>query len=227
VRVLAAVDVARRHFRDGEIVVGHRHLGAVVRDAADAFERAGEPAIEHDDLAAAGGGVPRVRRRLAVEAEIAVGLLDDAVRLARDHERVLGQADVQRLPAAAQREQHFVGVRRGLGGNGDGALEAGDGVPERLGEVVALAETVRDERRDHLRVGRDLGRDTQVVRGLQIGEVVDVAVQLADHVRLLVAIGLLGVERVRVRLADDADARPTGVAEHDGVGRVRLQREPQ
>ena len=38
---------------------------------------------------------------LAVEADVAIGLLDDAVRLTGDHVAVLGDPDVDALSAAA------------------------------------------------------------------------------------------------------------------------------
>ena len=51
------------------------------------------------------------RRRLAVHAQVACAVSStSAVRLAGDDERVLGQADVQRLAAAPQREQELVGL---------------------------------------------------------------------------------------------------------------------
>ncbi len=56
--------------------------------------------VEHHDLSTA----------LAVESQVAHRLLDDSVRLAGDDEAVVGEADVQTLPTAAQREQHRAGV---------------------------------------------------------------------------------------------------------------------
>ena len=56
--------------------------------------------VEHDDLAAV----------LAVEAQVPHRLLDHAVRLAGDDEAVVGEADVQTLAAAAEREQHRAGT---------------------------------------------------------------------------------------------------------------------
>jgi hypothetical protein len=57
------------------------------------------------------------------------------------------------------------------------------------------------------------------VEGLEVGVVVDVAVEGTDDVRgagrAARAVELLGVERVGVGLADDPDARPPGVT-HDG-----------
>ena len=82
-------------------------------------------AVELDDLAAAGRRVVGVGRRLAVHAQVACGLLDHAVGLAGDDEASVGQADVQRLAAAPQREQERVRARRRvLAADGDRALEA-------------------------------------------------------------------------------------------------------
>ena len=97
-----------------------------------------------DDLAAARGRVVGVGRGLAVHAEVARRLLDQPVGLAGHDERVLGEADVQRLAAAAQREQQVVGRGRRAGGDGHRALEARDGAAERLGQVDARRASRRD-----------------------------------------------------------------------------------
>src|SRR5690606_31700789 len=100
VREVAAVDVAGGDAGRAQVVGRDGQRRAVVGDALDALERAGPPAVEHDDLAPAGGGVGRVGRRLAVHAQVAVGQLDDAVGLAGDDVGVLGQPDVEGLAAA-------------------------------------------------------------------------------------------------------------------------------
>ena len=92
VRGVAAVDVAGRDLGDGDVVGVDRQRRAVVAEAGDPFERAGAGGVEGDELAAA----------LAVEANVAIRLLDDAVGLAGDDETVLGDADVDALAAAAQ-----------------------------------------------------------------------------------------------------------------------------
>ena len=109
-------------------VVAHRRRRAVVVEAGDAGERPGEGGVEGDELAAV----------LAVEAEVAIGLLDDAVRLARGHEAVLGDADVDPLTAAAQRQHDDVGPGGADGPDGDRAVEAGDGAAERLDDAVPI-----------------------------------------------------------------------------------------
>ena len=63
---------------------------------------AGPGGVEHDDLATV----------LAVEPQVAIGLLDDAVGLAGDDEAVVGEADVQALAAAVQRQQYLSGSSR-------------------------------------------------------------------------------------------------------------------
>ena len=70
-----------------------------------------------------------------------------------------------------------------------------------------------------LGVGRDRAGDPQLVLGAEITVVVDVAVEGRHHVRRVGALlgagslGLVGVERVGVRLTDDADARPPRVSD--------------
>ena len=73
---------------------------------------------------------------------------------------------------------------------------------------------------DHLGVGGDLGRDAQASGRLQVGEVVDVAVERADDVRTRLASLLARVEGMGVRLRDDAHARPSRVPEDGDLGRV-------
>ena len=114
-------------------------------------------AVEGDDLTAV----------LAVEAEVAVGLLDHAVRLAGDDEAVLGEADVDALAAAAEGEQQRVGLVGGGRADGDRALERRHRAPERLDEVAVAGRGVAgDERRDHLGVGGDRAGDAQPVLDL-------------------------------------------------------------
>ena len=71
---------------DGQLACRRR------RSRVDAVERRRRGRVEHDHLTAAA----RRRRRLAVHAQVALGLLDHAVRLAGDDEAVLGEADVER-----------------------------------------------------------------------------------------------------------------------------------
>ena len=128
-------------------------------------------------------GLSGLPGRLAVEAQVARGLLDQAVRLARDDEAVLGEADVERLAAAAQGEEHAVRRRRRVRADRDRALERRDRGPERLDDRLARVDPPAHERRDHLGVGGDLGRDRQVVQRDELGVVVDVAVERGGGVR--------------------------------------------
>ncbi len=176
-----------------------------------------------DDLAPGGAGPLRVGGRLAVHAQVRRRLLDEPVRLAGDDERVLGQADVQRLPAPAQREQDALRSAGSGGGDRHRALERGDRRPERLVDLLAGGEAPRDERRDDLGVGRHLGRDVESLDRLEVGVVVDVAVERPDDVRPVGAPDLLAVDGVRIGFRDDADARPPGVRQDDGLGRSRLR----
>ena len=90
-RGVTPIDVAGRDLGDRDVVLGDRRRRAVVVEAMDALEGAGPPRVEDDELATL----------LAVEADVAIGLLDDAVRLTGDHVAVLGDPDVDALSAAA------------------------------------------------------------------------------------------------------------------------------
>ncbi len=142
--------------------------------------------------------------------------LDHSVRLAGDDVGVVGHPDVERLAAAAQGQQQLVGLGAGRRGDGHRPLEAGHGVAEGGGEVGAFGDAAGDEGGDDLGVGGDLGGDLQAVERLEVGEVVDVAVE-RGHDERDVAVTLLGaVDRVGVGLADHADRGPPGVPEDDG-----------
>ena len=110
VRGVAAGDVARRDLGRLQLGFDDRQRAAVVRLARDARRAVPRAAgVDHDDLALR-RRVPRLEHRLAVEAEVAVALLHDAVGLARHDEAVVAEPDVERLAAAAQREQDAIGV---------------------------------------------------------------------------------------------------------------------
>ena len=141
----------------------------------------GAAAVEHDDLALA-RGVAGIDHRLAVEAHVGAALGDQAVRLARHDERVGREADVQRLTAAPLGEQQAIGIGGRLQRDRDRALERRDGRAERLDRSTPAPMRRDDERGDHLGVGRDLGREVQPVERLQVGVVVDVAVERGDRV---------------------------------------------
>ena len=100
VREVAAVDVAGRDLGRDDVGRRHRLRRAVVAEPVDAVERAGRAAASSaDDLTAV----------LAVEADVARRLLDDAVGLAGDEVAVVGQADVDALAAAVEGEKRRPG----------------------------------------------------------------------------------------------------------------------
>ena len=224
---LAAVDVARGDLGVTDVVARERERGAVERGAGDALEGAGVLGVEDDDLPARGRRALGVGRSLAVHPHVRRRLLDEAVRLARHHERVLGEPDVERLTAAAQRQEQLIGSGVHLRADRQRSVERGDGGAERLVRVVTGSNAPGHERGNHLRVGGDLRRELEALHRGEVGEVVDVAVERADHVGRGTAAGLLLVERVRVRLGDAADARPPGVPEHDRLGGLRREDAPQ
>ena len=228
VREVAAVDVARRDLRVLEIVGAHRQRRAVVGEPADAVELTGARGVDHHHLTARRRRALGIGRRLAVEPQVGARLLDHAVGLARDDEHVLREPDVERLTAATQREVQAtwcIGHRRA---DRHRTLERGDRGAERIVGRAPGRQSARHERGDHLRVGGDLGRGVEGFGHFEIGVVVDVAVECADDQRRVTrAVRLLVVERVRIRLGDDADARPARVAEDHGVGGVGGDRKVQ
>ena len=155
VRSVTPIDVACRDLGLLELGLGHGQRRAVVAPPLD-------PGLGADrrDLALR-SGLARDEHGLAVEPEVVVAFLDDAVRLARDHVRVVGDTDVQGLPAAALREQHAAGIRSHGRGDRDGPLESGDRRAECLDRLGAIRDATGHERRDDLRVGRDLRREMQ------------------------------------------------------------------
>ena len=62
---------------------------------------------------------------------------------------------------------------------------------------------------------------------LEVGEVVDVAVQDGGDIRARLIVDLVGVEWVGIGLADDADAGPTRVAQDDRLDLRCTERLPQ
>ena len=129
-----------------------------------------------DERSGSAGVSPSIRRYVE-------RLLDEAVRLARDHERVFGEPDVEGLPTAAQRQEELVGRGGHLGADRQRSLERGDGGAERLVD----GSSPRAMRRD-TSAGITLasvvisGGNSQALERLEVGVVVDVAVERADHV---------------------------------------------
>ncbi len=192
-----------------------RERRAVVGEPRHAVERAGAIRIEADQLPAG----------LAVEAQVVTGLLDDPVGLAGDDEAVLGEADVDTLSAAAQGEQHPPGGRGRHRPDRHRPLEPTHRAPERLDEGVEVAPAgaegvgvVAEQGGDHLGVGGDRTGEAQLVLDLEVGVVVDVAVEHADAIRPFALDDLVAVHGMGVGLADDADAGPARVSEHADPG---------
>ncbi len=174
---------------------------------------------EHDDLAPAAGGVGVVGCGLAVHAEVAVALLDHAVGLGGHQVQVGREAHVEGLAAPAEGEQQLVGAGRDGGADGHRAVEAGDGAAEGVGRVVGTGRGPGHEGGDDLGVGGDLGGVGQPGLGLEVGEVVDVAVECGGDVGPAGGgLVLVAVDGVGVGLGDDADAGPAGVAQHQHLG---------
>ena len=162
------------------------------------------------------------------------GLLDDPVGLAGDDEAVLGEADVDTLSAAAQREQHPPGRRGRHRPDRHRPLEPTHRAPERLDEGVEVAPAgaegvgvVAEQGGDHLGVGGDRTGEAQLVLDLEVGVVVDVAVEHADAIRPFALHDLVAVHGVGVGLADDADAGPARVTEHADTGAGTAHRQAQ
>ena len=81
-----------------------------------------------------------------------------------------------------------------------------------------------DERGDHLGVGGDLGREVQAVERLEVGVVVDVAVERGDRRtgrRRPSPSSSSWFSGCAFGLGDDADARPARVREHRRLARSR------
>ena len=227
VRELAAVDVAGGDLGVLQLVLVHRQRRAVERVALDAGERARAVRVEHHHLAAGGGGALGIGRRLAVHAQVGGRLLDQAVGLAGHDVGVLDHAHVEGLATAPERQEQAVGGGGGLGGDAHRARELRHRRAEGVLHSGAALHAAGDEGWDDLGVGGDLGRHLQALERLEVGVVVDVAVERAHHVGTLVTVELLVVERVRVGLGDDADTRPAGVAEHHDLGVVVRECEVQ
>ena len=131
-----------------ELVVGDRQRGAVVGEPARCPSSVPARArVEHDDLAPAAPGLLGVGRRLAVHAQVASRLLDQAVRLAGDDERVLGAAR-RRAPGRCRAARAAAGRASAAdcARDGDRALERRDrsrGTPRRASAPAAMPAATR------------------------------------------------------------------------------------
>ena len=140
--VVTAIDVSSGDLCGGDVVVGDRQGGAVVTDSIDTLYLAGECAIEAHDLASTRAGVIRVGRGFAVHADVSLGFFDDTVWLGGHDEAVLREADVDRLSAAAKREEQVVGRFDTGEADGDRSFEHRYRPTERFGDVVAFAQVL-------------------------------------------------------------------------------------
>ena len=226
VRVVTPVDVARRDLRVREIGLGGRERCAVVGEPQYRAELARVARVEYHDLAAT-PRVVRLGRRLAVETQVGLCLLDESVRFAGDDVGVLGEPDVETLAAPAQREEDL--ARRGgrVRTDRDRPLERSHGLAERIRWGQSTVDRASHQRRDDLRVGRDLRCDPQVVKSDQLGVVVDVAVERGGGIRRPEPIDLLVIERMGVCLRDDADACPPRVRQDDDLRAIARERLPE
>lgn len=87
------------------------------------------------------------------------------------------------LTTPPQREHHAVGFARRHGRDRDGSLELCHGRDERIFQVDAVTQLARHEAGDDLCVGGDRLCDADPVFDLQVGVVVDVAVQHRENQR--------------------------------------------
>ena len=169
-------------------------------------------AVEHDDLAPAGGGVVGVGRASRRRGAGSGGSLDHAVGLAGHDVGAVGQADVEGLAAAPQGEEQLVGVGGGAGGDGDRALEAR---PPCCGRPSARSSPSASRRATS--VGMTLasvvisGAMRRPSAALRSAKLSTSPLSSADHVGPVGPVALLvAVERVGVGLGDDPDSTPSG-----------------
>ena len=101
VGVLAPVDVAGRDLGTVDLFGRHRQRRTRGGVPFDALQLPGASRVEHCDLAPTGACA--LRFRLAVEAQIRRGFLDEAVGFACDDEGLIGQSHVEALAAALDR----------------------------------------------------------------------------------------------------------------------------
>ena len=223
VRAVAAVDVAGRHLGHGDVGLGRPAARSRrSRGGGCPSTRAGGGGVEHDDLAAV----------LAVEADVALGLLDDAVRLAGHDVAVVGEADVDALAAAVERQVQAARLVGGGGPDGDRALERRHRAAERVEQVAAARLAVAGhERGDDLGVGRDRTREAQAHAGRVRSAWLSTSPLSTPTTNGGTApprcSELVAVDGVGVGLGDDADAGPAGVAEHGELGPGAAQGQAQ
>ena len=129
VRVLAAVDVARRDLRVLELVVGDGQRRAVVREALDALQRRRRRVpCDDDDLPACRGGPVGIGGRLAVEPQVA-WTSPRRARRARSRRRSTSSAKptYSACPLPRSARNRLAGRRGAARADRDRALERRDG----------------------------------------------------------------------------------------------------
>ena len=227
VRVGAAVDVTGGDLRD----LRHRHGSRAAR--VPSYDRRVMPSSEParspsstNDLAATGVGVRGIGRRLAVEPQVRPRSPRRA-RRARWRRRTRPRRDRRRAPDHCRvgRAADGAGRLRDPCSDRDRSLEASRRSRGTLRPARRPRRLGRDHHRDHLCVGGDLDRDAQSLRCLQVGMVVDVAVECRHHIGSAVVDAALcvAVQRVRVRLPDDARRWPIACARARSPARVGRQ----
>ena len=165
VRVLAAVDVAGRDLR---VRAARRHRRATACRRTRSVARSPGCPRRGRRGPRSGPASPRVSgigRRLAVEAQVGGGLLDQAVGLAGDDERVLRAAHVERLAAAPQARAAAGRARPRSGRRCPSNPRARRRWCGRLVDRLAVGDPARDQRGDDLGVGGDLRPRPGAARG--------------------------------------------------------------
>jgi hypothetical protein len=125
------VDVSSRDLGGTDFLWCHGQRIALVVESGQALERPRATAVEGHDLTVG---------RLAVQAQVAGGLLDQSVGLAGHDEGVVRQSDLERLAAAPQGQMQPVGIGRRAGTDGHGAVKTGNRGTERLVHRHALGQ---------------------------------------------------------------------------------------
>ena len=219
--------MSRRDLGLHDLLGTDRQRRAVVGQPHDPVELPGRHRGRGHDLTVAEGLI-RMRRRLAVHADVVVRDLDQAVQLAGDDRQVVGEPDVHAwpLPRSASSTR-----------SGSSALAAA------MATEPSKVLTVR--RNASTRPARRASRDTRA--GMTFASVVigdGMASAAAPEGprgcrrrrsarRRRTAFGvdgavtgvLVAVDRVGVRLGDDADTGPAGVAEHGNPRQAQRERD--
>ena len=216
--MVSTIDVARGHLGRQRVAFSNVQRGAVIGQQGDALRRTGARAIEHRHLSTTGGAVGMCQR-LSVHTYVPLRFFHQAVRLARHHVAVLRQSDAQSLTTPLQREQQGVGLIGRCSGDCHRPVERRNRFTECVAQCCALCEQSRHQRWNHLCIGGDGLRHTQLVSCTQVGMIVDVAIERGNEIRGVTRrLQLFTVHRMGIGLGDDADARPSRVAKYGNAG---------